>query len=367
MNDELHKIAAAFDIEGHCTEIELLKRGHINDTYISTWVDSEHKNYIHQKINSNVFKDISGLTQNVVRVTEHIRSKLSLAEDSVFDTTLRLIPVKNDDWIFKSADGGFWRTYEYIENSTSYYVCQGAGQANEAAKTCGRFQNYIVDLDPSDFNITIPRFHDSIYRYESLDSAIKLDSAERVNLVGKEIEFAKQRFDEAGIVMKALETGKIPWRVTHNDLKFNNVLFDLTSKRGLAVVDLDTCMPGSVLFDFGDLARNTSVPADEDEADLSKVYMDLDYYRSLAEGYFGEIGRWLQIGEWELAAQSPKLLTLTLGVRFLTDFLSGDKYFKVDYPEHNLVRARNQFKIVSSMEEQINEMESVINEIRSNF
>ena len=366
MLELLQQIVHDFAISGTCVSIAPLKRGHINDTYVSRWESGETvRKYIHQRINHHVFKQVPELMENVVRVTEHVQEKLlDLLTDEV---PLQLIACRNGSWIARDPAGNYWRTYEYIKNSESTYVCTSTEKAREAARMCGRFQMYLSDLQPELFYETIPDFHNTVLRFQALRAAIDEDSSGRVATTAAEILFALQRENQGSIVVDHLRSGVLPLRVTHNDLKFNNVMFDKDSGRAVAVVDIDTVMPGSILYDFGDLVRNASVPANEDETDLDKVFMDISFFEALVEGYFSEIGSIVTEKEWDLVAFSPRLMTLTIGVRFLTDYLMGDVYFKTEYPEHNLNRARNQFKIIASMEDQAEEMEAVVSAIRARF
>lgn len=364
MLENLSEIINQFDIPGSCLSVAPLKKGHINDTYVSTWqVADRTETFVHQRINHRVFRYIPELMENIVKITAHIAQQIAELED---ETTLQLVPCKRGKWFLVDSAGNYWRTYSYISNSESYYVCSNAAQAKEAARTCGRFQSYINELDPANFFTTIPEFHNTMLRYRALEEAVVRDSENRVASARDAIDFALARREQAGIVVHALKNGSIPTRVTHNDLKFNNVMFDKETGKGIAVVDLDTCMPGSILYDFGDLVRNTSVPANEDETDLSRVYMDISFFRALAEGYFEPIHAHVTAAEWELVAFAPRLMTLTIGVRFLTDYLQGDTYFKTEYATHNLDRARNQFKIVESMEAQAGEMEAIVRQVREN-
>ncbi len=363
--ETVRELARKFAISGEISELEPLKRGHINDTFVSVSRDgSRIRRYVHQRINHQVFKNVPGLMDNVTKVIAHVQHKLTELGSAAQDRTLNIIPTIAGSSYLQDATGNFWRTYDYLEGTESFYVCKDAAQACEGAGACGRFQMYLLDLNPKDFIDTIPLFHNTPNRYKLLSEAVSQDAHQRVSSAEAELKFVENRAAEARRVVTALEGGELPWRVTHNDTKFNNVLFDLQSHKAVAIVDLDTCMPGSPLYDFGDLVRTAGVPANEDEKDLSKVFLDQNLFAGLARGYLGALGTKLAPLELELMSYAPRLITLTIGLRFLTDYINGDIYFKTEYPEHNLVRARNQFKIVSSMEEKALEMEQIVRSVQ---
>jgi hypothetical protein len=296
----------------------------------------------------------------------HLRAKLaSVPGSDPSREALRLIPAKDGRPWFVDDDGSFWRVFDFISGTLTHDICETPGQAFEAARVVARFQKLLSDLPGGRLQETIPFFHHTPRRLQALEEAVAQDVANRCAGVRAEIEFVLARRDLAGAVVNLMEAGKIPERVTHNDTKLNNVLFDEATGRGLCIVDLDTCMPGSVLYDFGDMVRTMTCPAAEDEADLSKVSMDIRYFEALVRGYLGEAHGFLCADEIRNLALSSRLMTFTVGVRFLTDYLSGDTYFKVHRPGHNLDRCRNQFKLVESMEEQSATMESIVADCRN--
>jgi hypothetical protein len=354
---DLQEVFSQFVIDGELEEIEELKRGHIHDTFVSTWTDgTQSRRYVHQRMNNHVFRDIDALMLNVSTVTEHIRGKLG-QDDS--DETLRVIPTRSEESYLIDGDE-YWRTYDFIENTSTYFVCQNSHMAYEAAGACGRFLRYLVDLDPAVTAYTIPGFMDAEGRFEQFAQAVKVAIPERAFESTAEIAFAESQAYLGSSINSALRSGTIPLRVTHNDTKLNNVLFHEGTEKAFCIVDLDTCMPGSPLFDYGDLVRNTAIPVDEDEKDLSKVVFDSDLFAGVARGFMEAFGEHLNPAERELMIVAPRLLALTLGIRFLGDFLIGDTYFKVQYPEHNLVRARAQFQVARCMEQHADEMSKVL-------
>jgi len=334
--------------------------GHIHDTFR---VRSSSGDFILQRINARIFKDPRAVMENIVRVTEHLRGKLAAmpgADPS--REALRLIPAKDGTPWFVDSDGSFWRMFAFIGGAVTHEVCAAPAHAFEAARVVARFQKLLSDLPGGPLHETIPFFHHAPRRILTLEEAVSKDAAGRCAAAKAEIEFALSRRELAHSVAGSIETGRIPVRVTHNDTKLNNVLFDEASGRGLCLVDLDTCMPGSVLYDFGDMVRTMTCPAAEDETDLSKVRMDMRYFDALVRGYLGEAREFLCADEIDNLALSGRLMTFVVGVRFLTDHLSGDTYFRVHRPNHNLDRARNQFKRVESMEEHSATMGTIVAE-----
>lgn len=363
MIEELGTLVSQFTIDGTCTEISPLKKGHINDTFVSRW---SHKgcqsSYLHQRINHHVFPDVPGLMHNIVKVIDHVNEKIAAGLYPY--QTLTLIPTISGQSYILAPTGNFWRTYTLVPNASSRDICPSSEQARVAAELCGTFQRMLDDCNVADFKVVIPNFHNSIFRYTQLAEAKAQDVCKRVSQAQDALEFAASRQARSTASMNTILSAAVPVRVTHNDLKFNNVLFDNRTSQPLALVDLDTCMPGSLLCDFGDLVRNTSVPAAEDEPDISKIAIDLSYFEAITTGYCTGLGQSLTPSEWDLLHYAPQLLTLTIGIRFLCDFLSGDTYFKTDYPEHNLVRARAQFQIVKSMETHEQNMHTIVTAVR---
>jgi hypothetical protein len=357
----------SFAITGSLKEIKPLKRGHINDTYISCWQSEEgEKNYIHQRINHHVFIDIPQLMKNFVHVTDHVRSKINHGGEPG-ECTLRLVHTAQGSPWHQAQDGSFWRTLDYVSGTISYDCCTNENIAFEAARAFGRFQRHLTDLDPSCIHEIIPFFHHTPTRFDQLKTAIKLDPLKRAKLVSQEIAYAMEREKEAALVANLVNQGRLLRRVIHYDTKLNNVLFNHETGKAICVIDLDTCMPGCVLYDFGDLVRSTGVSAREDEHDLEKVEVDENLFRALAEGYLASVADYWEDLEVELMYFAPKLIALTLGIRFLADFLMGDHYFKIRYPEHNMRRTRAQLKIARSMEEKEDTMKALVARVSHRF
>lgn len=350
MTDTLAKALETFQIDGTLSDLAEHKRGHINTTWIGTWsAGSTTTRYIHQKVNHQVFRDVAGLMRNVQLVTDHLRARCRLNQSR--DTTLTIIPARSGAAFVVDASGDYWRTFEFIEDTTSYDVCPNPAAAHQAAAILGRFQRDLNDLDPSLLVETIPGFHNAPLRFDALIEIAKKDPLGRAEASRGEIEFGVSSRGVAGQLIAALNDGSSKMRVTHNDMKLNNVLFEDSGTSAIALVDLDTCMPGSVLFDFGDFARNTSVPSDEDEIDHERIRVDLELFEAIASGYLEAFGDSLTAKEKELLVVAPRVLALTLGVRFLTDHLQGDTYFRIHRPGQNLDRARAQFAVAERFRE----------------
>ena len=362
---QLQEISRKFQIYGEILHAETLKIGHINETYTATYDQGGTRvRYIHQKINQNVFKNPAAVMKNVMRVTTHIRKKLEAR--NVRDVTRRsliVIPTRDGKSFYQSGSSEVWRTFVFIEGVETYEAVQSPAQAFQAGRAFGEFQHALVDLPGERLMETIPSFHDTRKRFGALQQAIERDHYNRAKDARFEIEFALDHEPVAEVILKAMAKGKIPERITHNDTKFNNVMLDVLTGEAMCIVDLDTVMPGCALYDFGDMVRTTTSPTLEDEPDLSKVRMQMPMFKKLAEGYLSTAGQFLTQAEKAHIAFSGKLITFELGMRFLTDFLSGDTYFRTHRPGHNLDRCRTQFKLVESIERQETAMQRYVDRL----
>ncbi len=351
---KLLDVSRQFQIYGDLLHAEPCKIGHINETYIASYNQGGIQvRYVHQKINTHVFKNPDALMDNFVRVTSHQRRKL--VERGAHDAsrrTLTVIPTRGGKPYYRNGDGECWRTLAFVEGVRTFEAVESPTQAFEAGKAFGEFQNLLVDLPGRRLAETIPHFHNTRRRFITLQRAIQEDHANRATEARKEIEFALRQEKIVDVILQALAKKRIPERITHNDTKFNNVMLDVVTGKAMCVVDLDTVMPGCALYDFGDMVRTTTSPTLEDELDLAKVQMRLPMFKALARGYLETAGPFLTKNERALIAFSGKLITFTIGIRFLTDFLGGDTYFRVHRPHHNLDRCRTQFKLVESITKQ---------------
>jgi aminoglycoside phosphotransferase (APT) family kinase protein len=362
---QLTDISKQFQIYGAILHAETCKIGHINETYSATYDQGGMKvRYIHQKINQSVFKNAATLMKNLMRVTTHIRKKLETSgADNITRRCLTVVPTRKGESYYRDAAGDFWRTFVFVEGVQTFESVQNPKQAFEAGKAFGNFQNLLVDLPGERLVETIPDFHNTRKRFDALKKAVANDHFNRAQSSKAEIDFALKREKIVDVLLNALAKKKIPERITHNDTKFNNVMLDVATGKEMCVVDLDTVMPGCALYDFGDMVRTTTSPTLEDERDLSKVRMQMPMFKKLAEGYLAAAGNFLTPAEKSFVAFSGKLITFTIGIRFLTDHLVGDTYFRIHRPGHNLDRSRTQFRLVESIEKQEEAMQKFVDGI----
>lgn len=341
-------VASHFQIHGAFLDAGPYGSGHINDTYCVHFDQAGTQvRYIFQRINHNVFKNPPALMDNIQRVTAHLARK-GESDSRSSRRALNLVAARSGKSYHQDEDGNYWRCYLFIEMARTYDAVESPEQAFQAAKAFGQFQKLLADLPLPRLHDTIPDFHHTPKRFANLEKAILADKARRVAAAETEISFALSRRSICQLLLDA----KLPERVTHNDTKFNNVMLDDATGEGICVIDLDTVMPGLALYDFGDMVRTTTSPAKEDEKDLTKVKMQFPMFAALVRGYLSSAGAVLTPAEKKLLAVSGKLITFEIGIRFLTDFLEGDTYFKVHRDGHNLERCRTQFKLVESIESQ---------------
>ncbi len=380
---DLAAIGSAFELEGKLVHAERHGTGHINDTFAVTYLHGEGMTrYVHQRINREVFADPVGLMDNVRRVTSHLRSKLrddvtnklrddvtnKLRDDvtnEIERRVLTLVPTQDGSVYHIDSEEWMWRTYYFIERAQTHDMVRSPGLAFEAARVFGAFQRDLVDLPLPRLNDTIPAFHDTPRRFAALQAAVGEDAADRAAGAAAEIEFAVGHAPSLGRLLDLHQAGEIPERVTHNDTKLNNVMIDVDTAEGVCVIDLDTVMPGLTLFDFGDMVRTGSSFSMEDERDLSQVRLQMPLFEALVRGYLQTAGSFLspvEIGEMVFAG---RLITLEIGIRFLTDYLAGDTYFRTHREEHNLDRCRAQFRLVESITEQQESMQKVVERVAS--
>jgi len=364
---KIAEVGACFAINGSYLSGVEIQSGHINTTYLATYEEEGEGEfrYILQRINEHVFKDPYAVIQNVSRVTRHINRKVLRRKNDAGGQTLNLYPGRDGKVSAEGPSGGVWRCYNFIEGCATYDVVENTRQAYEAGKAFGAFQDLVSDLPTDRIVETIPDFHNTPVRYARLMEVIEADPQGRASGVADEIAFIRER---EGIVSKLrdhLEAGDLSERITHNDTKLNNVMIDKTTDEAVCVIDLDTVMPGLPLYDFGDLIRTATSPAEEDEKDLSKVTMRMSMFEPLVEGYLAAARGFLSPLEIDLLPFSGRLISLEVGIRFLTDYLEGDVYFKVNHEGHNLDRCRTQLALVRSIEDQEEAMKSFIKKITS--
>jgi hypothetical protein len=349
---DLRAIAGSFHLYGSFVDGAPYGSGHINDTYAVRFDQAGTPvRYILQRINSRVFRDVPGLMENIQRVTEHAAHARATGRRDSIRRVLTLVPTRAGGVFHRDAEGNCWRCYLLIEKAHPFDLVENPRQAFEAARPFGEFQRALVDLPGPRLNETIPGFHDTRRRLETLKRTMAANPRDRVAKARAELDFVLSREAMVDVLLDLQERGEIPERITHNDTKFNNVLLDESTNEAVCVVDLDTVMPGLALYDFGDMVRSATNSALEDERDLSKVAMRMPIYEGLVSGYLASAGSFLTPAERAHLAFSGKLITLEIGLRFLTDYLEGDVYFKTRSPDHNLDRCRNQFALVRSIEQ----------------
>ena len=362
MMPDFESIIRNFSFEGEFIEGFPYGSGHINDTYVVYFrkTDGLTRRYILQRINNRVFRDSDRLMENIEGVTAHLRRKILSAGGDPCRETLNIIRTIDDKSFYKSPEGDSWRVYAFIENARTYDVVEKPEHLYNGGKAFGTFQKLLSDFPADLLHETIPDFHNTKKRYDAFIQAVETDSANRAVFVKDEIDFIIKRANDTEVLVNMLKNGGLPLRVTHNDTKFNNVMIDNKTGEGICVIDLDTVMPGLPLYDFGDSIRSGTNSALEDERDLSRVCMEIGLFESFTSGFLNSACEFLTPLELEYMPFAAKLMTLECGIRFLTDYLSGDVYFKVHREGHNLDRARTQFRMVSDMEDKMGQMIKII-------
>ncbi|NLP47777.1 MAG: aminoglycoside phosphotransferase family protein [Clostridiales bacterium] len=358
MTFDIEDIYENYDLSGEYAGYYVINNGHINSTFVIDYKDEKDgiKSYVLQHINTHVFKKPDQLMENITAVSDHLRKKILEEGGDPERENLNVIKTKNGATFFIDAQERHWRLYNYISDS---YTCQRIEDPKtfyNAAKAFGHFQCRLADFPIQTLHETIPNFHHTVWRFENFKESIEKDVINRVKTVKPEIDFAFKREEDAGVLLALADRGQLPLRVTHNDTKLNNVMFDVHTDEGICVIDLDTVMPGLSLYDFGDSIRFGANTAEEDEKDISKVSLDLELYETYVSGYLASAGKSLNELEIECLPFSAKLLTFECGLRFLTDYLDGDVYFKTAYDDHNLVRCRTQFALVEDIEKKMPQM-----------
>ena len=362
--NELQKIIDKFAIHGEVTHIEQINKGYINRTYyVETLSERGHVHkYTLQRINTNVFPDVDALMDNFKLTTEHLYGRLHLPGNHVRGSVHSLRLTKDGKPYFHD-DSGCWRMLTYFDNVYSVDLPENPEVFHQAGIAFGNFIKEMSDVPIEDVKIVIPNFHNTLSRYQDLEKSIAKDPKQRAQEVTPEITFVRARADKYGMISEALESGAIPTRVSHNDCNLNNILFDSETKLPVAIIDLDTVMPSSPLYDFGDSIRIGTNTANDDEKDLSKVSCDLGLYEAYARGYLEACGKMLTKKELELLPYAALIITAEDGIRFLMDYIDGDTYYHIYYPEQNLDRARTQLKLVEDMEKKLPKIKKMFKKI----
>ncbi len=377
MNDkDKAEIFKQFAVYGDLQSFQAFGKGHINNTYLSVWNQAGTQvRYTHQRINKHVFKKPAEVVENIRHITEHIAAKLAadtdikvnadvrfLVEDTISASrrVLTIVPTKDGRFFYVDRDGEYWRTYLFIEKASTFEQMDSPALAHKVGAAVGIFQQQLSDYSGPPLYETIPDFHNMHSRYEQLDRAVALNTAGRLETVREELAFLEENRARGMILSDGLANGALKRGITHNDTKLNNILFDDATGEAICLIDLDTVMPGTVLFDTGDLIRTAANTACEDENDLSKVHFDCAIFKALIDGYLGTAGGCLTAYEKSLIAESGRTLTQIMAVRFLTDYLNGDIYYKTTRPTHNLDRARTQIALIKSMDNQWERLQRIV-------
>ena len=349
--EKLRDIFGNFEHNAQFKSYKELASGHINDTYLIETVEKPF--FVLQKINHQVFKDVPGLIANKVGVSKHLLSKMAhLSKEELSRKVLTFVKAKSGAYYFKTENGDFWNVMVFIDNSVTYELVTDEEIAYEGGKLSGDFLNLTSDFDASKLIEVIPNFHDMSFRYSQFEDALKVATEERKKQASEYLDRVATLKDEMHILQSLKESGEIKLRVTHNDTKISNALFD-TNKKGLCVIDTDTIMPGIVHYDFGDAIRTICNSGAEDEKNLDLVNFNFDYYKAYEKGFLEEVESALSPIEIKYLPLGAKTMIFIMALRFLTDFLNGDIYYKTAYAEHNFDRARNQFKLIESFSEQM--------------
>ena len=360
--DELKNICAKFAVKGELESIEPIKTGHINDTMCVTFKrdDGTRKSYTLQSINTYVFKKPEVVMNNIMAVTDYLCDQYHAEGLHASRHVLKFYKTVDGQNFYRDEKDRCWRVYLFVGDASTYNNVSDPVLLYNAGKAFGEFQKRLSNFPMDKLEETIPNFHNTPDRYRQLKEAIENNVSGRADLVKDEIDFFMSRENEAATLFNLQKSGDLPLRVTHNDTKYNNVLIDDQTHEAICVIDLDTIMPGLSVHDFGDAIRFATATAAEDEKDLSKVHMNIDSFDAFTKGFIGTAKGFFTQTELDNMVMGAKLMTLECAVRFLTDYINGDVYFKTDYPEHNLDRAHTQIKLVSEMEQKEDEMQEIV-------
>jgi len=367
MSYNIPEIVANFCTEGNVEIIVPFGSGHINDTFHVKTTNPELPGYLLQRVNHHVFKDVPALMSNVQLVTSHLKKKLTeISGSNPAKEVLTMVWAKDKQCFFCDTAGNYWRMYLFLKDTKSYDLVLTDQQAYEGGKAFGKFQLLLSDLDTNLLFETIPDFHNIAMRLDRLNKAVLTDVEGRVKEVLPELTFVIERADAMVTILNLGKEGKLPLRIIHNDTKFNNILLDMND-HGQCVIDLDTVMPGYVAYDFGDAIRTIINTASEDESDITKVDLNIPLFKAYTEGYFKNAGGFLSDMEIKTLVMGVLLIPYMQGVRFLTDYIEGDVYYKTRFTEHNLQRTRVQFQLLKKLEEQYAVLDQIIQDVAKTY
>ena len=363
IDDSLRSIIDRFSFEGTFADCGEILVGHVNRTYRVRFAqpDGSLRSYLLQRVNTFAFRKPREVMENVHLVTEHLSRRMLEQGRDPKNRVLRLIPTKDGALMVLSGDD-CWRAYDFITHAETVNHADSPDQFRRIGMAFGEFQNMLSDFPIHTLHDTIPHFHDTRDRLERFEASLAADAAHRAGSVADEIAFVRARNEDMCRIVDMIAGGVLPLRVTHNDTKINNVMLDVDTGEALCVVDLDTVMAGSSLYDYGDAIRYGASTADEDERDLSRVALDIDLFRAFSDGFISQTAKGLTEEELYSLPLGALVMTFEVGLRFLTDYLDGDQYFRIEYPDHNLVRARCQFRLLSDMEAKYEQMKQIVRE-----
>jgi Ser/Thr protein kinase RdoA (MazF antagonist) len=362
MAEQIADVSRQFCIPGRFVAARSFGRGHIHESYVATYArQGLTERYLHQRINRHVFSDPDAVMRNILRVTEHLQNRYRASGlPDAARRTLQVVPSLDGKATYTTASGECWRTYRFVEGTRSHVAATNLEQVRQAGRAFGEFQAFLADLPPPRLIETIPGFHDTRERLAAFHQAVQQDSVARAAAARAQIEFARAHAPLAGALSDLAASGAIPERIAHHDAKLDNLLFDARTGAAICVVDLDTVMPGLSLYDFGDMARSMVCLAAEDEDDLSRVRVDTDRFEALVRGYREGAASLLTPTEIAHLVTAAKVITFEQGLRFLTDHLMGDVYYRISRPGHNLIRCRNQFHLLRELCEREDELSAVV-------
>lgn len=362
----LESVAGQFRFAGRLLDAAAYGGGHINRTFALRFGDSGGgtRRYLLQRINQAIFRDPAALMENIVCITGHLQAKIRAAGGDPLRETMNLVPTTDGAAFHRAAGGDCWRAWLFIEGATAYEMARSPEHVYRAGRAFGRFQRMLADFPADALHEVLPDFHHTPKRFAAFADTVARDPVGRAAGVRAEIRFLEQRAAETAVLVDLLRAGRLPLRVTHNDAKFSNVLMDDATGEGLCVIDLDTVMPGTALYDFGDAVRAGAALAAEDEPDAARAGLSLETFEALARGYLDAARDFLTPTEIEYLAFAARLITLEQAIRFLNDYLNGDTYYQVHRPGQNLDRARTQIRMIQDMEDRFAEMEAIVAQYR---
>ena len=360
-NPEIIKVIQEFPFEGKLVDIKTNKVGLINDTYIVTFENGKEEKYILQRVSRKIFTEPEKLMENIVKVTYHIKEKIKSEGGDPEREVINVIKTKTGEYFYEEENGDFWRVYIFIEDTLCFDKSENPETFFETGLSFGKFHSYLADFEAEILHESIKDFHNTEYRFDNFLNALEKDIKGRRKNIKEEEIFVVEREGLSTIFNTMIDSDMIPFRVTHNDTKINNILMDKDSNKGVCVVDLDTLMPGIIMNDFGDAIRSGANTTYEDDPNLENVSLDLELFEAFTKGFIEGTNGNITKKEIELLPLGAKVMTYECGMRFLTDYLEGDNYWKTTRENHNLDRARNQFKLLKDMEEKSPQMEEIVN------